>query len=309
MHDLDSSLLRTFLILAETRSFSRTGLRVGRSQSAISGQIRKLEDQVRCRLIDRSTRHVELTRDGERLLGYARQIVETADALLERFRLPEVTGDIRFGSPEDFATMYLPNVLGSFARVHQQVMLHVTCDLTLPLLAAFEAGELDLVVIKQDPRRALPEARPLRREELVWVAGSSEWQEVFTKSPVAGRVQRPLPLIAAPAPCVYRSRASESLDALGVPWSSVYSSPSFAGALAALRAGLGVGVMPRAMVPADLIILETERGWPPLRPAEICLLERPGIPAVQSLAAFIIREVNAQAAPAARPDTLTPSAN
>jgi DNA-binding transcriptional LysR family regulator len=151
MHDVDTSLLRTFVVLAETGSFSRTGGRIGRSQSAVSGQIRKLEEMFGRQLLDRDTRNVRLTAEGERLLVHARAMVAQADAMLARFRAPEIAGEVRFGSPEDFASAYLPDILGVFAVAHPAVELHVTCQLTLPLVEEFEAGGQDLIIVKQDP--------------------------------------------------------------------------------------------------------------------------------------------------------------
>jgi DNA-binding transcriptional LysR family regulator len=282
MHDVDTALLRTFVAVAETRSFSRTGLLIGRSQSAVSGQIRRLEDTFGRVLLDRDTRNVRLTGDGERLLVHARKMIAAADAMLARFRSDELTGEVRFGSPEDFASAYLPDVLGVFAAAHDAVQLHVTCNLTLTLIEEFEAGHQDLIVVKQDPARRHPGARPLWRESLVWVAGPGVERDFAA---LAGR-GRPLPLVMAPAPCVYRGRATAALDAAHVAWTNVFTSPSHAGCSAAVKAGLGYAVMPHAMVPADLAV--AGEGWPALPEAEMALLGPPRMtPAVAALADFI----------------------
>jgi DNA-binding transcriptional LysR family regulator len=213
------------------------------------------------------------------LLPDARAMVVQADAMLARFRGPQIAGVVRFGSPEDFATAYLPDILGVFAAAHPAVELHVTCQLTLPLIAEFEAGEQDLIAVKQDPGRPHPGARTLWRERLVWVAARGF--EV-----VEGR---PVPLVLSPAPCVYRARATGALEAAGRGWRGGFTSLSFAGAVAAVRAGLGAMVMPEAMVPADL---EVQQDWPPLAEAEIALLmpPRPTL-AAQALAAFVAERV------------------
>jgi DNA-binding transcriptional LysR family regulator len=278
MHDVDTQLLRTFVSLAETHSFSRTAGRVGRSQSAVSGQLAKLETALGVRLFVRDTRNVALTPEGERLLPDARAMVSQADAMLARFRAPDLAGLVRFGSPEDFASFYLPDILGVFAAAHPAVELHVTCQLTLPLIAEFEAGEHDLIVIKQDPARLHPGARTLWRERLVWAT-----------APQFNIARRPVPLVLSPAPCVYRARALGALQAAGWDWIGVYTSPSFAGAIAAVRAGLGATVMPEAMVPPGLVVQD---GWPALAEAEIALLapQRPS-PAVAALASFVMDKV------------------
>jgi DNA-binding transcriptional LysR family regulator len=288
MHDVDTALLRTFVTLAETQSFSRTGARIGRSQSAVSAQIKKLEDLFGRTLIERDTRNVALTSDGERLLGYAKQLVALADGMLARFHEDDIEGEVRFGSPEDFASAYLPEILGHFAEAHEKVLLHVSCDLTLKLIEQFEKGEHDLIIVKQDPASLYPGARPLWRETLVWAGppeGDGEFAEVTTRLKARGR---PLPLVLSPAPCVYRDRALKALDAGGIAWTSVYSSPSQAGSVAAVKAGLGYSVMPRGMVPPELQVLTPAEGWPALAEAEMCLIGAARLsPAAEALARFI----------------------
>ncbi len=284
MHDIDTQLLRTFLSLAETASFSRTAAMIGRSQSAVSGQLGKLEAILGRPLFTRDTRNVALSVDGERLLPHARAMVAQADTIKERFSTMDIAGEVRFGSPEDFASAYLPGVLAVFAAAHPAVDLHVSCLLTLPLVAEFNAGLHDLIVVKQDPTPAIlhhvnPGAQTLWRETLVWASNTAR----------ADVAPRPMPLVLSPAPCVYRRRALQALDDRQHPWRAVYTSPSFAGMLAAVRAGLGVAVMPRAMVPPDLTILS---GWPDLAPAEIALLVKPRPnPATAALASFLTDHV------------------
>jgi DNA-binding transcriptional LysR family regulator len=286
MEDLDTSLLRTFIILAETHHFTRTAERIGRSQSAASMQIAKLEDLLGCKLFERNKRKVTLTGDGEKLLGYARQIVALSDSLVNRFREPEVEGEIRFGSPEDFATFYLPEILASFTQSHPRVVLNVNCDLTLSLIKGFEEDVYDLIVIKQEPGKLYRDAQALWRERLVWVGGS-DFQSDTHFSIYSTRVV-PMPLVLSPPPCVYRARATQALNRTGVPWKVAYTSPSVAGCLAAVRAGLGVTVLPRKMVPQNLVPLEEEQGWPELSDAEICLLTRhQRNPAIEALSGYI----------------------
>jgi DNA-binding transcriptional LysR family regulator len=279
MADLDIALLRSFVVLAETASFGRTGARIGRSQSAVSAQIARLESVLGQRLVARDTRNVRLTPEGERLLPEARAMVAQGDRLVQQFRAAGIAGEVRFGSPEDFASAYLPGVLGIFVAAHPEVELHVSCQLTLHLIAEFEAGAHDLIVVKQDPARPLPGAKALWREPLVWVAAPG-----FVVA--AGR---PVPLVMSPAPCVYRARAVDAVAKAGWRWTGVYTSPSFAGAVAAVQAGLGAMVMPAAMV---LPGLQTLDGWPTLAEAEMAMLVRPDAgAAVAALAAFVAERV------------------
>lgn len=287
MHDVDTAFLRTYVTLADTRSFSRTAVLVGRSQSAVSGQIKKLEDVFGRQLIERDTRNIRLTQDGEKLLGYARDVIAAADAMLMRFRSQEISGEVRFGAPEDFTTAYLPAILATFTAEHPGVMLHVSCALTRVLIDEFEAGAHDLVLIKQSPERSHPGARTIWREELVWVGPNADslptrFEEACTLFTERGR---PLPLVLSPSACVYRERALSALDRARVPWTSAFTSPSHSGCAAAVQAGLGYAVMPRGLVQKGIEVLVD---WPQLEAADMCLLEtsRPS-PASLALAHFI----------------------
>jgi len=298
MPDLDTALLRSFIVLAETRSFSKTGEQVGRSQSAISAQIARLEGLVGQPLVLRDTRNVALTRAGEELLSQAQRLLVQTDDLFSRFGASALSGTVRFASPEDFASTYLPGVLAAFSSAHERVELQVGCDLTLRLIAQFEAGEHDLIIIKQDPQALHAGAVPLWRERLVWVAAETlaapfaALLRPARQKPSAAH--RPLPLVLSPAPCVYRGRAIRALDEAAVAWTAVYSSPSLAGTLAAVRAGLGVSVMPlslmrRGLETQGLVTLSTEAGWPALGETEICLLGRTRPSAAASALAQFIR--------------------
>lgn len=261
MLPLDIPLLHTFIDLVGTGSFTSTAARVHRTQSAVSAQIRRLEDMLGARLFERTTRTVVLTPAGERLVPHALAVLEAAAALAARFQDGEVEGDVRLGCPEDVAGADLPGILADFAAAHPRVRLHVRCDLTLHLVEQFETGAFDLILIKQDPQRIMPGARLLRHEPLAWVG-----RDRLVSTTPSG----PVPLVLAPAPCVYRARALEALAAVGHAGDVVYASPSEAGQVAAVRAGLGVTVLPRRRVPADLAIATS--GWPALREAAICLL-------------------------------------
>lgn len=290
MMDIDTALLRTFITLAENRSFTKTAQRIGRTQSATSMQIARLEDQLSCRLFKREKRTVSLTPEGERLLGYARQIVDLNNAMFSRFREPDIKGTIRFGSPEDFATYYLPDILAHFTQAHPRAGLNVTCDLTLNLIHDFERRKYDLIVIKQAPGHVYPGAQPLWRERLVWAGGDPA--ERKTRFSRILQARTPLPLVLSPAPCVYRQRAIDALTHAAVRWKATYTSPSFSGVLAAVKAGLGYTILPRAMLPPGLAPMDPGRGWPKLQDAELCLLARPdGNSAAQALTTYIHEQV------------------
>ena len=285
--DVDTALLRTFYVLANTRSFTRTAERVGRTQSAVSQQIQKLEDVIGQPLVARSRRHVALTTTGELLLGYARQVLDLLDQAFGKLSLPQTLGEVRFGSPEDFATFFLPDVLARFIELHPNVLLRTNCALTLPLIEGFQRGDYDLVVLKQEPGHAYPGARPIWREKLVWV-GNGDGRLPWAPDDEGG-----IKLVLSPEPCVYRKRALGALDSARLPWTIVYTSPSLAGAAAAVRAGLGVSVLPRNMIPPGLSPVADPWALPDLEETEICLLlQSPAAAAATALAGFIAERFN-----------------
>ena len=276
--NLDLDLLRSFVTVAEAKSFTRAGQRVGRSQSAVSLQIRRLEEALGASLFHRDPRRVALTAEGEALLPQARALLRLNDDIVAGVRPDEVEGEVRLGAPEDFATVHLPEILGEFSRAHRKVSLSVACDLTLNLLERLRDGELDLALIKREPLGPDMGVR-VWREPLVWAAAD------------AGILQTdPLPLCLATSPCIYRKRALAALQSTGRAHRVAYASPSLAGLHAALRAGLGVSVLPREMTPPDLVVLGAEAGLPALPDTEIALMRAAtGTPrAADALADFIL---------------------
>lgn len=285
MANLDLDLVRSFVTIAEVQNFTRAGERLGRSQSAISLQVRRLEDQVGQRLLSRDPRHVTLTAEGEAFLPQARRLLRLNDEIVAGLRGGEVEGEVRLGAPEDFATAHLPEILGEFARANPKVTLAVTCDLTLNLLDQLRAGALDLALVKREPLGPDVGVR-VWREPLVWVGADESLAEG------AG----PLPLVVAPSPCVYRKRAITALERAGRAWRCAYTSPSLAGQQAALRAGLGLTVLPREMAPPDLARLGPAQGLPELPDTEIALLRAATAvpPAAERLAAFVLSSLDRQ---------------
>jgi DNA-binding transcriptional LysR family regulator len=282
--NLDLDAVRAFLAVADEKSFSRAAERLLRGQSGVSLQIKRLEAAVGRRLLDRTPRNVSLTPQGEAFMADAQRLIEMNDAAIARLTETQVTGTVRLGTPEDFATSHLPRVLERFGKAYPGVALEVTCDLTLNLARAYREKAFDMVLLKREPQSAGPGIR-VWRENLVWVAAQ----------PRLAMESDPLPLVASPPPCVYRKRAVAALDGAGRRWRMAYSCASLAGVLAAVRAGLGVAVLPREMVPADLTPFEGPP-LPPLRDAEIALLSarRLSLPA-RKLHEHIVRSLERMA--------------
>lgn len=258
--NLDIDLLRAFVTVVETGSFTRTAAMLGRTQPAISLQIRRLEDQLRSPLVDRGAGGVGLTTEGAGLLPQARRLLRLNDEIVSTLGDGDLEGEVRFGAPEDIATMHLPGILGAFARSHPRIKLSVTCDYTANLLDQMSRGMLDLALIKREPVGPELGVR-VWGEPLVWVALDASIVEASLL---------PLPLIIAPAPDIYRKRALGALTAAGIAFRASFTSPSLAGQMAALRASLGVGVLPAAMAPRDLAVLG--RPLPTLTDSEIALV-------------------------------------
>jgi DNA-binding transcriptional LysR family regulator len=281
MHTLDLALLRTFITVADTHSFTRAAAHIGRSQSAVTQQIHKLEESLGGPLFVRGKRAVMLTPRGELLLGFGRKMLVLEEQLLTEMREGETVGAVRFGSPEDFATHYLPGILKRFTETHPRITLAVNCELTLTLIEAFARGEYDLIIIKQEPGALYPGAQPLWRELLVWAGLPGQIAALQSKDTM-------LPLVLSPAPCVYRQRTLDALAGAQIPWRLTYTSPSLAGAIAAVRAGLGLTVLPQKIVPDDLRAVARSRILPELSETQICLLTRPNPgAAVQAFADYV----------------------
>lgn len=275
----DLDLLRTFVAIVDNGSFTRAAQRLSLTQSTVSLQIKRLEDGLARRLFDRDGRELRVTPDGEILLTYARQILGLGAEVLARLVGSEVSGVVRLGTPEDFATTHLSEVLACFARSHPQVALQVNCDFTLNLLDDFGKGRYDLILFKREPQGPTGGTK-VWREMLDWVA--SPRLVVETGSPI--------PLVLAPAPDVYRKRALSALDAAGREWRIVYTSPSLAGLQAAVQAGLGVTVLPTEMIPANMISVSAGLQLPKLPDTEIVLYRAPGhvSPAAELLSSTIV---------------------
>ena len=260
--NLDIDLLRSLVTITETGSFTRAAERLGRTQSTISLQVKRLEEQIGRQLLERNTHHIGLTAEGEVFVTYARRMLALNDELVARVTEPTMSGLVRLGTPEHFAAVHLADVLAGFSRSHPLVTLEVRCDFTVNLLRAFGGGELDLVLIKREPQS---EADGIRvwRERLVWSCTDRTQLDD----------DKPVPLVLSPSPCLYRKRAIQALDQAGRRWRIAYTSHSLAGLQAAVRAGLGVTVVPHDMMPLGFEALGPDSGFPHLEDTEIALLK------------------------------------
>lgn len=258
----DALTLECFLAVTETGQFTRAAEKVSRTQSAVSQQITKLENKIGKPLFIRG-KNLTLTLEGEILLSYARKIIQLNRDAMDRFKEPDLAGEVRFGLPEDFASVFLADVLAEYTSLHPRISLNVECDLTLNLFERFKNKEFDLVLVKMNRPEDFPNGMNVWSEALEWV-GNKEFFEISDQA---------IPLVLAPQPCVYRSRAIQFLENIHQQWRITFSSHSYSGTIAAVKAGMGITVLPRNMIPEGLEIIRMPAEIPKLDDTHISLLK------------------------------------
>lgn len=281
MRNLDLDLLRTFAAVAETGSFTAAAGRVSRTQSAVSMQIKRLEQTLGRRVFERTSRSLALTGEGRILVDYAQRMLSLNDESLQRLARPFVAGRVRLGVTEYFVPARLPKLLSKFAAAHPGVQLDVRMGLSRDLRADLHAGKLDAAIVRLDVRHAADPA-PLWREPQVWAAGR-EWEEDSSGA---------LPLVVLPPGCVLREFAIEALERRGRAWRIAYVGSSMASVQAAVVAGLGVSILARSSVNEGMRVLAAGRRWP--NPGELQVVALRGKHAqAQIVAALeaVLREV------------------
>ena len=257
---LDLAQLRTLLAVVDYGSFSRAAEQVHRTQSAVSMQIKRLEETVGKSLFERAGRRSELTREGLALVDYARRILRLHDEALIAISRPDVVGVVRLGVPDDYMSGFLPDVLSHFAETYPQVEVELRCETSGKISAAYERGEVDtgLVTIAAVPQQC----RLVRREPVVWAA--SRRHLVHERDPV--------PLAVFEPGCIFRMWARNLLDEAGRAYRIAYSSESLAGLVTAVEAGLAVTLLPRSSMPPGFRELGVDEGFPALPVVDIGII-------------------------------------
>ncbi|MGW6527505.1 LysR substrate-binding domain-containing protein [Streptomyces venezuelae] len=256
----DPSQLRTFLAVAQTLSFTRAARRLGLRQSTVSQHVRRLEDVTGRQLFTRDTHSVELTEDGEAMLGFARRILAAHEQAAAFFAGKRLGGRLRFGASEDFVLTRLTDILETFRHDHPDVDLELTVELSGTLHKQLDAGKLDLVLAKRRPED--PRGELVWQDDLVWIGA-----ERLRLDP-----ERPVPLIVYPPPGITRALAFEALERRGRSWRVACTSGSLNGLVAAARAGLGVMAHSRGLIPPGLVRVPDRAGLPELGPVDFVLL-------------------------------------
>lgn len=261
--DLQLDWLRAFVAVVDAGTLSAAAPLIHRSQSAVSMQLKKLEDAVGRPVLLRGPRHLELTPTGMELLGYARRLLEVHGEALAALHGPQLSGRVRLGVPDDYAERYLTPVLRSFANRHAGVEIVLDCEQSTSLIPRVQRGEIDLALVSRDkPTRGTL----LFHEPLVWVAAAQHeaWR------------REPLPIAVYEAGSLARREALAALGAQRRSWRVVYNSSSLAGQLAAVDSGIAVAVLTRCSVPQHLQVLGERHGLPPLGTMEVAVLRSKG---------------------------------
>lgn len=264
--NLDLDLLRTFVSVADLGTVTAAAERLDYTQSAVSMQLRRLEQGVDLNLVRREGRRLVLTGEGMRLLGHARRLLAINDEAWADLRARPVTGVVRLGIPDDYASLLTPT-LAWFGQLYPSVELEVHCGLSVDLVRQLRAGDLDIAVVTR--QRNSPGGEMIRREPLVWSA--SRLHEPPLDDPI------PLALFS-PGKDVFREMALNALERAGRSWRIAYTSQSLTGVRPALDAGLAITVIARNMLTPDLRPLDESSGLPALPAVEIAIHRSSGRP-------------------------------
>jgi len=282
---LDTEILQTFIAIADSGSFTRAGEHVGRTQSAVSMQMKRLEDRIGRTLFRRAGRNVFLSADGEALLSYARRITNLSAEAIAAFRTPEMTGLVRIGIFDDLAERFLPHILARFAKTHPLVELEVYAEDSHPLCERLRKGELDLALVGNG--HLFPgEGQIVLREELVWVTS--------TRHCVHER--EPLPVALTERGCSWRISAVRALREAGRSFRVCYSGRNHAALVAPVKAGLAVSTLPLSSVRAGMRVLNESDGFMPLQMLEVTMIRNKTAnhPAIDALAQHVIASLAAR---------------
>jgi DNA-binding transcriptional LysR family regulator len=259
----DPELLRTFLAVAQSLSFTQAAANLGLGQPTVSQHVRRLEHAVGRALFIRDTRSVALTADGEAMAGFARSILAAHEQAVGYFTGSGLSGRLRFGVTDDLALTPVPSILRDFRQLYPRIDLELTVSQSGALQKRVESGHLDVAYVKQAPGEG--RGRLVRRDRLVWAAPPGTKLEPG----------RPVALVVYQAPSISRSSGVQALVQAGLPYRVTCTVRSVLGVVAAARAGLGVAIFARSLVPDDLTELPAGTGLPDLGEIDLVLLTNP----------------------------------
>ncbi len=273
---IDTEVLRTFVAIADQGGFTRAAERVNRTQSAVSMQMKRLEEDVLQRkLFERDGRQVRLTPEGQVLLGYARRILKLHSEVFNTLREPHMVGLVRIGTPNDYVMRYLPGILKRFSKAYPLIQIEMHCESSVVLM---QRRDLALTVVSREPGTEVGEL--LRNERMVWVAAPCFCVDEHESLPLA--------ISGMDSFCTQWTRSA--LDAIGRDYRLAYHSSNGAAIQAVVSAGLAITISMESLVTEDLRILGSEEGFPPLPAVNLRLLRNPAMtsPMTECLAEYIL---------------------
>jgi DNA-binding transcriptional LysR family regulator len=285
----DLDVLRTFSTGMELGSFAKAAIRLGRSTSAVSAQLKKLEQQAETPIFVKAGRGLALTEAGETMLAYARRLLDLNDEAATAIHGTELEGWVRLGLQEDFGETILPEVLGQFARAHPKVRIEARVARSAELIERVTSDRLDLALAWSDGSVTTPHSERIKDVPMCWVGPAGEprrWR---------ASADEPLPLASLEAPCLLRTAAINALDRAGIPWRQSFVSPSLAGLWAATVAGLGVTIRtPIGLPPSVQPLVPSDSGLPPLPSLGLVLhrSQAQSEPATARLASIMLQAVH-----------------
>lgn len=276
MKNLSIDGLRTLVTVVDVGGFAKAGELLGLSQPAVSLQIKRLEDMLGCKLFKKQGQRQVLNQYGELLLPLAKQMLQQNDAIIQQFTSESVTGRVRLGIPSEFAARILPSIIGDFVSLYPDVALEVKSRLSKHLLSVVRQDQFDLVLALNEELNS-SKYPVFMQDQLVWVGDLSLAQHSVVT------------LVTAPEGCIYRRRAIEALQQAGLQYRIVYSNADLTGLTAALKEGLGITVLAKSTVPAELPYQTQTQILPELGQIGISLVKntQESAHAVDKLAEFI----------------------
>lgn len=274
---LDPDHMRTLVAIAESGSFTRAADEVHKAQSAVSMQMKRLEDQLGRPLFEREGRQSRLTADGMRLVEFARRLLRLNDEAVASFRAPGLSGHVRLGTPDDYMANF-PQLLSRFARAHPSVEVTVMCEPTSELLKRLQQDDVDLAIITYVGQTQ--RARIFRRERLLWV--TSDRHSVHEEPTVPLALGRP--------DCSWRATAILALDSIARRHRLVFTSWNAPIVGQAILEGFAVSVLPESALQPGMRVLTEADGFPELPPVEIALVRPAGAinPLAEALERYIV---------------------
>lgn len=260
--DIDVDLLRAFVAVAETGSFTAAAEVVARSQSAVSQKIIRLEEILGMRVFERTSRTLALTPDGERVLMKTRQLMLYFEQFMRELREPELVNVLRLGISENLVPTQLPRLLARFSELYPDVELELSTGLSHDLLTDHEAGLLDVVIAKRKVDGVAQRGRIIWREPLVWIAAKDYEIEV----------SRPVRLVMMRPPCAYRAIMIEAMASVGREWASACLASNLNGVQAAVMGGLGITALGTSFLQEGMRIISPLEKLPILPTTEVAVI-------------------------------------